>query len=169
MIWSPKFFLNAWEEFFEFIASAFFAYGAAVIVAGEFRSRVVNAAAAHRAYPRCSVALVSTMTTLCLMLVATTIVTQPPGLLANNAYAATRVADERDGLFHTDDLDFHPAHGVAVANESAPWQHNTPLASGLFLIASGGDVERRVPGAAELLRDTDSVALTTSTLYVSDS
>lgn len=164
MVWAPKFFLNAWEEVFEFFAAVCFAYGAWVIVAGEFRARV---ASVHHAYPRVAVSVTSALAAACLMLFVATLATQPSGLLTDRVFATTRIADERDGLFHSDDLDFHVAHGVALANESAPWQRGTPLASGVFL----GSAEKfvRVPDSDGLIRDADALALTTSTLYVSDS
>ncbi|MEK7508609.1 MAG: hypothetical protein AAB568_02015 [Patescibacteria group bacterium] len=162
IIWQPKFFFNAWEEVLEFFAAVFFALGAyGMTVRGDLlqppSGQIIN--------PRFSwkQKIILAMSGGAALLVIFLIVS----VGRTNDGVFVKIADLGAGLYHTDDLFYHPQWGVVVANESAPALAGNHKGPGVFVLQNGALT--RLPDPQNQLRDIDSVTANSKTVYVSDS
>lgn len=162
IVWQPKFFFNAWEEVLEFFAAVFFAFGAYGIMIKDnlLQPPLERAIGARFSLGQKTMLAVSG----CVVIVIIFLISFS-WRVNNNVFV--KIADLRKGLYHTDDLFYHPQWGVIVANESAPalaGGHNGP---GVFVLQNGALT--RLPDPQKQLRDIDSVAANSKAIYVSDS
>ena len=162
IVWQPKFFFNAWEEVLEFFAAVFFAFGAyGITIKDNLLQPFLERAISARFGLKQKIILVVSV---CAAIVIIFLISFT-WRVNNNIFV--KIADLRAGLYHTDDLFYHPRWGVIVANESAPDLAGSHSGPGVFVLQN--DVLTRLPDPQRQLRDIDSVTANSKAIYVSDS
>ncbi len=162
IIWQPKFFFNAWEEVLEFSAGVFFVFGAyGMMVRDDLLQpspeQIINARFSRR--QKIMLAASGLMAVIIIFLISFV------GRVDKNIFV--KIADLRAGLYHADDLFYHPQWGVVAANESAPALAGSHKGPGVFVLQNG--VLTRLPDPKNQLRDIDSVTANAQAIYASDS
>lgn len=158
-IYKPGLFMNGLEEVNEYVAAVLFAFAAnrAGRSAGVDPPHGVTAGGAQGPALRMVGVLI-------IIFLATITLSRARSFSPiESTIKVTRIATVTDGLFHTDDLDFHPNWGVVVANESAGSRRGSPTGPGVFRYAES--TWYRLKDPERLLVDIDSVFATSSTIY----
>lgn len=77
--------------------------------------------------------------------------------LVNSSLNVSRIASAHDGLFHVDDLFYHPSWGVLIADEGS---------RGIYQWNNG--FLQKIPDLFKKIRNADSVTATGTAIFVSD-
>lgn len=158
MLWAVRNFFNGMEEVFEHTAASLF-FSALLILILEKRMWWTHGVAMHT--PRRKIAAQSIGVIFIVALFGSIgfslPLVFPSRVPLDTSFSTTRIAGYFDGLSHTDDLFYHPAWGVLVANE------------GKGNVYQWKDGQwGMVPDPKKVLRDTDSVTADAEHIYVSD-
>lgn len=154
--WSIKNSTNAFEEVFEHTAAMLFFLAFATML---FRTSLIKDAKGNSLRGRIVGALVIVITSLSgvfALIILSLPHTFPTAAVVQKNLVAEQIASYFDGLFHTDELDFHPAQGVVLANEGRGNVYR--LKDGKF---------RKIPDTRKS-RDADSVFADETGVYVAD-
>ena len=160
MLWAPKNFFNGLEEVFEHTAATLFFSSFLLLLLEKRLTLGVEKLNTECCGPLRRWASHSIVVTLVLSVVISFALSVPDTFAKSPLVGnqnITRIAGYFDGLYHTDDLFYHPAWGVLVANEGRgniyQWKNER---------------WRMLPDPEKKLRDTDSVTAIADALFVSD-
>jgi streptogramin lyase len=157
LLWSIKNSLNGFEEVFEHTAALLFLIALVTIL---FDGALANGALhACRAWKkRVAVgAVVMSVFGVAALIVLSVPLTFPSSPVMTSGLRVTQIASRAEGLFHTDDLAFHPSQGIIVANEGG---------SSLYRL-KGGQLSR-ISDPKKIIQDPDSVTANEEGVFVSD-
>ena len=175
MLWAPKNFFNGVEEVFEHTAATFFFVSFFVLFL-EKRSWLSSSAfrvtRMRVIASRSIVGVIGAVVIISFILSIPNTFAKSP-LVGNQNI--TRIAGYFDGLYHTDDLFYHPTWGVLVGNEGRgnvyQWKSKVESQKHALSKVEGSKVSgwwRLLPDTKKVLRDTDSVTATNDAVFVSD-
>ncbi len=154
-LWAPKLFFNGVEEVFEHTAATFFFIGISLFVVERLRGEMSEKSLRKCGSLPIGGIIAATASALAL------IVASMPALAIQRPTIENHALELRagyfDGLFHADDLFFHPSWGLLVADEGG---------SAVYRWTAGRWL--RIPDPKRLLRDIDSVTATDDALYIAD-
>ncbi|MEK7648978.1 MAG: hypothetical protein AAB400_03630 [Patescibacteria group bacterium] len=154
VFWSPRNFLNGIEEVFEQAAATTF-FTALLTLVLEKTGRIPISV---NFQIRTSMKLaIGAATFIGVLLFGYILFKSSNSVVAFPYIPTTQIASWKEGLFHTDDVFYHPSWGVLVANEGG----NT------VLLLRDGIIER-IPDPKKVVHDPDSLTATKDAVYVSD-
>lgn len=154
--WSVKNSTNAFEEVFEHTAALFFFLAFVTML---FRTALIKDAKGNSSRGRMVGALaivIASLSGVLALVILSLPHTFPTSAVVQKDLAAEPIASYFDGLFHTDELDFHPAQGVVLANE------------GRGNVYRLKDEKLRKISDTRKSRDADSVFADETGVYVAD-
>ncbi|MBI4268297.1 hypothetical protein HY627_00495 [Candidatus Uhrbacteria bacterium] len=154
LIWSVKNSTNGFEEVFEHTAALLFLFGFASILFQAYLFSDERARPSRRRTQSAVLLVAGSVIGSSALVIASLPFTFPTSALAQKDLSVTPIASYFDGLFHTDELDFHPSQGVVVANEGR----------GNVYRFKDGRFEK-IADPKKILRDTDSVAADATGVY----
>lgn len=156
MGWLVRQSTNAFEEVFEHTAALLFFLAFATML---FRTALIKDAKGSSSRGRMVGAraiVIASLVGVFALVILSLSRTFPASAIVEKGLVVTPIASYFDGLFHTDELDFHPTQGVVLANEGRGNVYR--LKDGKF---------RKIPDARKS-RDADSVFADETGVYVAD-
>lgn len=157
LFWSVKNSLNGFEEVFEHTAALLFLLAlAGVLFEGVLKGGRENSGVLWKRRLAGGILGVSGFSVIVLVILSVPF-TFPSSVVSTKNVKVTQIASYVDGLFHADDLAFHPSQGVIIANEGKGSVHR--LKDGLVA---------KIVDAKKIIRDPDSVAASSQGVFVSD-
>lgn len=157
LLWSVKNSFNGVEEVFEHTAALLFLVAlAGVLFEGVLKGGQRNSIGRWKMCVAGGILGVSGFSVIVLVILSVPF-TFPASVVRTKNVKVTQIASYVDGLFHADDLAFHPSQGVIIANEGKGSVHR--LKDGLVA---------KIVDAKKIIRDPDSVAASSQGVFVSD-
>ena len=157
-LWSVKNSLNGLEEVFEYLAafSFFMALTAFAVVEGKKFGQPLFTPRISKKVFHLGAGVIGCLYGLGVILSFPLIAPQSPVAFPVSA-KVSQIASAHDGLFHVDDLFYHPSWGVLIADEGSrgiyQWYNNELT---------------KIPDSDKKIKNADSVTATSNAIYVSD-